>query len=117
MVQCNFWRRSRAKTRRRYRLALDEVRPSGRSLRGVEPLPDVEAVDAKRRIVEIIQEFLDEGRGDDSLRPDVAAMDVVVFATMMATPLPHGPDWPTTSRRLISVFVRGIRTFDASASQ
>lgn len=79
-------------------------------LRGVDPLPDVEAVDAKRRIVEQIQKFLDEGRADASLRPDVAAMDVVVFSTMMATPLPHGPDWPTTSRRLIGTFVRGIQT-------
>ena len=79
-------------------------------LRGVEPLPDVAAIETKHRILEQIQQFLDEGRADQSLRPDVAAMDVVVFSTMMATPLPHGPDWPTTSRRLISMFVRGIRT-------
>lgn len=79
-------------------------------LRGVDPLPDVEAVNAKRRIVKKIRAFVAQGRADGSLRPDVVAMDLVVFSTMMATPLPHGPDWPTTSRRLINVFVRGIRT-------
>lgn len=79
-------------------------------LRGVDPLPDAEAVNAKRRIVEKIQEFLDEGQAGGSVHPDVAAMDVVVFSTIMATPLPHGPDWPATSRHLISVFVRGLQT-------
>src|ERR1700749_1021690 len=70
-------------------------------LRGVDPLPDAEAVAAKRRIVAMIQEFLAEGQADGSVHPDVAAIDVVVFSTIMATPLPHGPDWPTTSRHLI----------------
>lgn len=78
-------------------------------LRGVDPLDDEKAVNAKRRIVEKIEEFLAEGRADGSVHRDVTAMDVVVCATMIARPLPHGPDWPTAARRHISVFVRGIR--------
>lgn len=79
-------------------------------VRGGEPLPDDEAVNAKRRIVEKIQEFLAEGQADGSVHADITAMDVVVCTTMIATPPPHAPDWPTAARRHISVFVRGIRT-------
>jgi AcrR family transcriptional regulator len=79
-------------------------------LRGGDPLPDDEAVSAKRRVVEEIEAFLTEGKADGSVRTDVTAMDVVVCGSMIATPLPHSPDWPATSQRHIEIFLRGIRT-------
>jgi AcrR family transcriptional regulator len=82
-------------------------------LRGAEPLRDVEAVNAKKRIVVEIQELLDQGRVARSLHDDVSVKDVVVFSTLMATPLPQGPGWPNDSRHLITIFVRGIRNPDA----
>jgi AcrR family transcriptional regulator len=79
-------------------------------LRGVDPLPDDAAVSTKRRIVDEITELLLEGQSNGSIHADVTAMDVVVCSTMVATPLPHGPDWDTAARRHLAVFVRGIRT-------
>jgi AcrR family transcriptional regulator len=82
-------------------------------LRGVDPLPDDAAVNTKRRILDEITDLLREGQSDGSIHADVTAMDVVVCATMVATPLPHGPGWDTAARRHLAVFVRGIRTRDS----
>ena len=78
-------------------------------LRGVEPLPDDAAVDAKRRVLQAIEDFLTEAQARGSVHADVTAQDIAVCGTLIATPLPHGPDWSTTARRHLSVFVRGIR--------
>jgi AcrR family transcriptional regulator len=78
-------------------------------LRGVKPLPDDAAVDAKRRILQAIEDFLTEGQAEGSVHADITAQDIAVCGTLLATPLPHGPDWSTTARRHLSVFVRGIR--------
>jgi AcrR family transcriptional regulator len=77
-------------------------------LRGGEPLTDDAAVDATARIRLAIDEFLAEGRADRSIRDDVTALDVIVCATLIAIPLPHGPDWPMTARRHIALFIRGL---------
>ncbi|MCV7228398.1 TetR/AcrR family transcriptional regulator [Mycolicibacterium komossense] len=78
-------------------------------LRGAEPLADAAAVDAKREIVAAIDAFLTEGRADGSLHADVTARDVVVCGTLIARPLPHDPDWPTTARRHLELVFRGMR--------
>ena len=79
-------------------------------LRGGEPLLDDAALKAKQDIRVAIDGFLAEGRADGSVHDDVAAIDVIVCATFIAMPLPHGPDWAATARRQIKMFVRGIRT-------
>lgn len=78
-------------------------------LRGGEPLSDDAAVEAKRRIGEAIGDFLAEGRADGSVHADVTALDVIVCGTLVAFPLPHGPDWAVTAQRHLALFVRGIR--------
>jgi AcrR family transcriptional regulator len=78
-------------------------------LRGVAPLPDDAAVNAKRQILQAIEDFLTEGQAEGSVHTDVTAQDIAVCGTLIATPLPHGPDWSTTARRHLSVFVRGVR--------
>ncbi|MDT5091631.1 MAG: hypothetical protein QOH60_994 [Mycobacterium sp.] len=78
-------------------------------LRGGDPLADDAAVNAKRRISDGIDALLREGRADGSIHADVTATDVVVCATLVATPLPHTPDWATAARRHLDLFVRGIR--------
>ena len=47
-------------------------------LRGVKPLPDDAAVDAKRRILQAIENFLTEGQAEGSVHTDVTAQDVAV---------------------------------------
>jgi AcrR family transcriptional regulator len=78
-------------------------------LRGIAPLSDDAAVSAKQRILHAITEFLTEGQAAGYVHADVTAQDIVVCGTLIATPLPHGPDWSTTARRHLSVFVRGLR--------
>jgi AcrR family transcriptional regulator len=78
-------------------------------LRGVRPLSDDAALDAKRRILQAIADFLAEGRRSGSVHADVTPQDVAVCGTLIATPLPHDPDWPTTARRHLATFVRGVR--------
>ncbi len=85
-------------------------------LRGVEQLPDDAAVNAKHEVLQGIEDFLSQGRADGSVHADVTAQDVAVCGTVIATPLPHGPDWPMAARRHIGVFVRGIRTGGAEAA-
>ncbi len=79
-------------------------------LRGAEPLSDDAALDAKRRILDAIADFLTEGREHGSVHADVTAVDVAVCGTLIATPLAHDRDWPGTARRHLKTFVRGIRT-------
>jgi hypothetical protein len=78
-------------------------------LRGAEPLTDDEAVDAKAGIGRAIDDFLAEGRADGSVHDDVSALDVIVCGTLVAMPLPHGPDWSVTARRHLDLFMRGVR--------
>ena len=78
-------------------------------LRGVRPLPDGVAVNAKRLVLQAIEDFLSQGQADGSVHADITAQDIAVCGTLIATPLPHNPDWPTAARRHLSVFVRGIR--------
>lgn len=78
-------------------------------LRGTVPLTDDGAVSAKNRIRRAIDDFLAEGRANGSVYDDVRAVDVAVCGTLVATPLPHDPDWASTARRHIGVFVRGLR--------
>ena len=47
---------------------------------------------------------------DGSVHDDVTALDVIVCATLIALPLPHGPDWSVTAQRHIALFIRGLRT-------
>jgi AcrR family transcriptional regulator len=79
-------------------------------LRGLRQLPDDAAVGTKNLVLQGIEGFLSQGRADGSVHADVTAQDVAVCGTVIATPLPRGPDWPTAARRHIGVFVRGIRT-------
>jgi AcrR family transcriptional regulator len=79
-------------------------------LRGVQPLTDADAVGAKSDIVTAVENLVAEGQNDGSVRDDVSAMDVIVCGTLIATPLPYGPDWPSAAGRHLRTFVRGMRT-------
>ena len=78
-------------------------------LRGVAPLGDDAAVDAKRRIVGTIGDFLAEGEAEGTVCPDVTTTDILVFGTLVATPLPLNADWDSTARQSLRIFMRGVR--------
>jgi len=59
--------------------------------------------------LQAIEDFLAEGQAAGSVHADVTALDIAVCGTLIATPLPHGPEWSTAARRHLGVFVRGLR--------
>jgi AcrR family transcriptional regulator len=77
-------------------------------LRGAPPLNDAQAVDARRRINNALEQFLADGRVEGSVRADVNATDIIACGAIVTQPLPHGPDWSTIARRHIHVFVDGL---------
>lgn len=81
-------------------------------LRGAPPLTDANAVDARRRINNALEQFLADGRVEGSVRADVNASDIIACGAIVTQPLPHGPDWSTIARRHIHVFVDGLRAPD-----
>jgi AcrR family transcriptional regulator len=78
-------------------------------LRGIAPLSDDAAVSARSQVLQAINEFLSDGQAAGTVHADITAQDIAVCGTLIATPLPHGPDWSTTARRHLGVFVRGLR--------
>jgi AcrR family transcriptional regulator len=57
----------------------------------------------------ILQEILDQGRVDRSLRPDLTPRDIVIFGAMLAQPHPIDDTWDNTCRRLLTTYLDGLR--------
>ena len=55
-----------------------------------------------------LQEILDWGRADHSLKHDLTPRDIVVFGAMLAQPRPSDPAWDNTSRRLLTIYLDGL---------
>lgn len=57
----------------------------------------------------ILQEILDQGRVDRSLKPDLTPRDIVIFGAMLAQPHPIDDTWDNTCRRLLTTYLDGLR--------
>jgi hypothetical protein len=57
----------------------------------------------------ILQEILDRGRVDRSLKPDLTPRDIVIFGAMLAQPHPNDDTWDNTCRRLLTTYLDGLR--------
>ncbi|MFI0483976.1 TetR/AcrR family transcriptional regulator [Actinomadura sp. 9N215] len=77
-------------------------------LHGAPPLMTPEAVRARRTINRRLDGLLARGRADGSIRADVNATDVIVFAALITQPLSYGPDWPRMVRRQIALFLNSL---------
>ncbi|MGH3242822.1 MAG: TetR/AcrR family transcriptional regulator [Spirillospora sp.] len=77
-------------------------------LHGAPPLMTPEAVRARQTIDRRLDELLDRGRSDGSVRADANATDVIVFAALITQPLSYGPDWPRMVRRQIALFLNSL---------
>jgi AcrR family transcriptional regulator len=73
------------------------------------PVPlDQETIDLRTEVHDTIEHVLHRGRHDGSIRPDVTALDIIVFGALLAQPLPHIPDWKLTARRLAAIHFNGL---------
>ncbi|WP_171064429.1 TetR/AcrR family transcriptional regulator [Actinomadura soli] len=77
-------------------------------LHGAPPLMTPEAVRARQTIDHRLEELLDRGRTDGTIRADVNATDVIVFAALITQPLSYGPGWPRLARRQITLFLNSL---------
>lgn len=55
-----------------------------------------------------LQQILDRGRADHSLKHDLTPRDIVVFGAMLAQPRSADPAWDNTCRRLLTIFLDGL---------
>jgi AcrR family transcriptional regulator len=68
--------------------------------------PQTRAV--REQIHQILQQVLDRGRGDGTIRRDVTPRDIVVFGAMLAQPRGPDRDWDMTCRRLLATYLAGL---------
>lgn len=55
-----------------------------------------------------LQEIVDRGRRDGTIRDDATTRDVVYFGALLAQPLSAAGDWDHIAHRLKQVYVRGL---------
>jgi hypothetical protein len=77
-------------------------------LRGAPPVTSDQAVQARRDVMRRLDEFIDRGRADHSIRASVNAIDIVMFSALNTQPLPHGPSWPLIAARQTAIFLNGL---------
>lgn len=81
-------------------------------LRGGAVATDAPATERRARIVRAIDDVIDRGRHDQTIRCDIGAVDIIVFAAMLTRPLPHVADWDTIAHRQIEVMISGLSRID-----
>lgn len=82
------------------------------------PVPlDQETIDLRTEVQDTVQRILHRGRQDGSVRPDVTALDIIVFGALLAQPLPHVPDWNLTARRIAAIHLDGLAGTAATATE
>jgi AcrR family transcriptional regulator len=81
------------------------------------PVPlDQETIDLRTEVRNTIEHVLHRGRQDGSIRPDVTALDIIVFGALLAQPLPHVSDWKLTARRIAAIHFDGLAGAAATAT-
>jgi hypothetical protein len=76
------------------------------------------AIDCVRDFTDrTIDQVLQRGRRDGSIRPDVTAVDIIVFGALLAQPLPHIPNRKVTARRRAAIHVDGLAGAATTATE
>jgi AcrR family transcriptional regulator len=69
---------------------------------------DAGTVALRTEISDRLEQVVARGRVDGSIRPDVAAVDIIITAAMLAQRLPHVTDWDVLARRQARIYVAGL---------
>jgi AcrR family transcriptional regulator len=69
---------------------------------------DESVVAVRAQISDLLEQVLDRGRADGTIRPDVTAIDIIITGAMLAQPLPHTPNWDRLARRQAAIYVAGL---------
>ena len=74
---------------------------------GPEPL-DADTVALRNEVHDTLKEILRQGHQDGTIRPDVAAFEIIVFGALLARPLPHVANWKSMARREAVIYFDGL---------
>jgi len=73
------------------------------------PRPRAPATRAlQQQVHQIIQQIIDRGRGDGTIRQDVTPREIIALGAMLAQPRQADPDWDATCRRLLTTYLTGL---------
>lgn len=77
-------------------------------MHGGPVLLDQDTIALRTEVHETLEQVLRRGRQDGSIRPDVTALDIIVFGALLAQQLPHVPDWKLRARRQAVIYFDGL---------
>lgn len=79
-------------------------------LHGGPPLAQPATRAVQQQVHQAIQEIIDRGRADGTIRQDVTPHDIVALGAMLAQPKEPDPAWDATCRRLLATYLTGLST-------
>ncbi len=69
---------------------------------------DPRTVALRTEISDLLEQVLQRGRADGTIRPDIGAIDLIITGAMLAQPLANTPNWDQLARRQVAIFMSGI---------
>jgi AcrR family transcriptional regulator len=78
-------------------------------LHGGPPVTAPETLALRDHVQHVVQRIIERGHNDGTISQDVTPRDVVVFGAMLAQPRQPDPEWDATCRRLLSIYLNGLR--------
>jgi hypothetical protein len=79
-------------------------------LHGGPPLRSPKTRAIREQVHRILQQIIDRGRADGTIRQNVTPREIVVFGAMLAQPRGPDPGWDVTCRRLLATYLVGLGT-------
>jgi AcrR family transcriptional regulator len=86
-------------------------------LHGGPVINDTKIVALQTEIRNLLEQVLDRGRRDRTIRPDAKPIDIIITGAMLAQPLPHAADWDRLARRQANLFIAGLAATDPPLSR
>lgn len=71
----------------------------------------------QQQVHQIVQQIIDRGRADGTIRQDVTPRDIVALGAMLAQPQHSDPGWDATCRRLLATYLAGLGTSSGAKRQ
>jgi AcrR family transcriptional regulator len=81
-------------------------------LHGGPVIQDEKIVALRTEVRNLLERVLARGRREETIRPDVTPIDIIITGAMLAQPLPHAADWDQLARRQARIFLAGLAASD-----
>ena len=77
-------------------------------LHGGPVIHDEKIAALQTEIRNLLEQVLDRGRRDRTIRTDATPVDIIIAGAMLAQPLPTAADWDQVARRQAAIFIAGL---------